>query len=78
MIFPPVNEPLYLWNVPNRWFLSIQNFYPSILNIWEGSYLNDATYEYIIALVVDPVLQHHFVNHRDEDLVLKKQGGDGE
>lgn len=36
-----------------------------------GAYLYNATYKYVITLVVDPVLQHHFVHHGDEDLVLK-------
>lgn len=35
--------------------------------------LNNATYEYVIALVVDPVFQHHFVHHGDEDLVLEER-----
>lgn len=39
-----------------------------------GTYLNNATYEYVITLVVDPMLQHHFVHHGDEDLVLKIRG----
>lgn len=39
-----------------------------------GTYLHDATYEHVIALMVDPVLQHHLINHRDEDLVLKITG----
>lgn len=38
-----------------------------------GSHLNYATYEYVITLVVDPVLQHHFVHHGDEDLVLMRK-----
>lgn len=37
-------------------------------------YLNNATYEHVISLVVNPVLQHHFVYHGDEDLVLKIRG----
>lgn len=36
----------------------------------EVSHLHDATYEHVITLVVDPVLQHHFIHHWDEDLVL--------
>lgn len=39
-----------------------------------GTYLNNTTYEYVITLVVDSVLQHHFVHHGDEDLVLKIRG----
>lgn len=35
-----------------------------------GNYLNNATYENVISLVVDPVLQHNFVHHGNEDLVL--------
>lgn len=41
---------------------------------WGGTYLNNATYENVISLVVDPVLQHHFVHHGNEDLVLKIRG----
>lgn len=36
----------------------------------EVSHLDNATYEHVVPLVVDPVLQHHFVHHRDKDLVL--------
>lgn len=36
----------------------------------EVSHLHDATYEHVITLVVDPVLQHHFIHHWDKDLVL--------
>lgn len=39
-----------------------------------GTHLNNATYEYVITLVVDPVLQHHLVYHGNEDLVLKIKG----
>lgn len=39
-----------------------------------GTYLHDATYEHVITLVVDPVLQHHFIYHGDEDLVLEITG----
>lgn len=39
-----------------------------------GTYLNDATYEHVITLMVNPVLQHHFIHHGDEDLVLKITG----
>lgn len=38
------------------------------------AYLNNATYEHVITLVVNPVLQHHFVHHGVEDLVLKIRG----
>ena len=39
-------------------------------HIW-GTYFDNATYEYVITLVIDPVFQHYFVHHRNEDLVLK-------
>lgn len=44
------------------------------MDILGGTYLNNATYENVISLVVDPVLQHHFVHHGNEDLVLKIRG----
>lgn len=37
-----------------------------------SAYLYNATDEDVVALVVDPVLQHHFVHHGDENLVLKR------
>lgn len=43
-----------------------------------GTDLDDPTDEYIIALVIDSVLQHHFVHHGNEDLVLKKREKRGE
>lgn len=36
----------------------------------EFSHLDNTTYEHVVSLVIDPVLQHHFIHHRDEDLVL--------
>jgi len=38
------------------------------------THLHDAAYEDVVALVVDPVLQHHFVHHGYEDLVLRTEG----
>lgn len=38
------------------------------------TYLDNATYEHVVTLMVDPVLQHHFIYHGDEDLVLKTTG----
>lgn len=38
------------------------------------AYLNNATYKHVITLVVNSVLQHHFVHHGDENLVLKIRG----
>lgn len=38
------------------------------------TYLHNATYEHVVTLMVDPVLQHHFIYHGDEDLVLKTTG----
>lgn len=39
-----------------------------------ATHLNNATYEHVVTLMVNPVLQHHFVHHGDEDLVLKITG----
>lgn len=36
-----------------------------------GTYFHNAAYENVVALVIDPVLQHHFVHHGDKYLVLK-------
>lgn len=40
----------------------------------KDTYLNNSTYENVITLMVDPVLQHNFVYHGDKDLVLKIRG----
>lgn len=39
----------------------------------KSTYFHNATYEYVVSLVIDPVLQHHFVHHGDENLVLATQ-----
>lgn len=36
-----------------------------------ATHFHNATYQNVVALVIDPVLQHHFVHHRDENLVLE-------
>ncbi len=42
------------------------------MQVWRGwdADLDDSTDENTVALVNDMVFQHHFVHHRDEDLVL--------
>lgn len=43
------------------------------MQAWRGGEdadLDDSTDENIVALVIDAVFQHHFVHHRDKDLVL--------
>lgn len=50
----------------------MKNLFEILFFSWnmEVSNLDNATYEHVVSLVVDPVLQHHFVHHWDEDLVL--------
>lgn len=56
--------------LPPRYSQHISNHVLS-KNVRPKTDLDDPTDEHVIALVIDPVLQHHFVHHGDKDLVLK-------